>query len=356
MSHRITTLRRPTVLAAAATLVLTLSACGIDSVSQEESDDTLVVVTHDSWAAPDDLIAQFEKDSGYQVEFQTGGDAGEVTNKLVLGKDDPIGDVVYGIDNTFATRAIDEGVLEPYAAALPESATAYQLPGDGKDVLTPIDYGDVCINVDNAWFTAQGLTPPVTLDDLTKPEYKDLMVASGAATSSPGMAFLLATIGAYGEDGWQAYWSALMANGLKLVSGWSDAYNVDFSAGEGQGDRPIVLSYASSPPFTIPEGGTEPTTAALLDTCFRQVEYAGIVKGTEKADAAKEFIDFLVSKEFQEVIPDNMYVYPVDDSVSLPESWAQYAKVAPNPFTVDPQTIADNRDAWLSEWSDITSG
>lgn len=354
MSHRTT--RRAAVLSAATAVTLALSACGIDSVSQEKSDDTLVVVTHDSWFAPDDLIAQFEKDNGIELEFQTGGDAGEVTNKLVLGKDDPIGDVVYGIDNTFATRAIDEGVLEPYAAPLPESAAEYQVSGDGKDLLTPIDYGDVCINVDNAWFTAQGVTPPATLDDLTKPEYKDLMVAPGAATSSPGMAFLLATIGAKGQDGWQAYWSALMANGLKLVKGWSDAYNVDFSAGEGKGSRPIVVSYASSPPFTIPAGGTKPTTSALLDTCFRQVEYAGIVNGTEKADAAKKFIDFLLSEQFQEVIPENMYMYPVDDSVSLPETWAKYAKVASDPFTVDPQTIADNRDAWLSEWSDITSG
>ncbi|GAB3311811.1 thiamine ABC transporter substrate-binding protein [Epidermidibacterium keratini] len=354
MSHRTT--HRVAVLGVTAVVTFALSACGIDSVSSSDSEDTLVVVTHDSWAAPDELIAQFEKDSGITLDIQTGGDAGEVTNKLVLGKDDPIGDVVYGIDNTFATRAIDAGVLEPYAATLPQSAAAYQIAGDGKDQLTPIDYGDVCINVDNAWFTAQGITPPVTLDDLTKPEYQNLTVAPGAATSSPGMAFLLATIGAYGEDGWQAYWSALMANGLKLVSGWSDAYSVDFSGGEGKGDRPIVVSYASSPPFTIPEGGTAPTTSALLDTCFRQVEYAGIVKGTEKSDAAKEFIDFLVSKEFQAVIPDNMYVYPVDDSVSLPQSWAEYAQVSPNPFTVDPQTIAANRDAWLSEWSDITSG
>ena len=354
MSHRITTLRRPTVLAAAATLVLTLSACGIDSVSQEESDDTLVVVTHDSWAAPDDLIAQFEKDSGYQVEFQTGGEAGEVTNKLVLGKDDPIGDVVYGIDNTFATRAIDEGVLEPYAAALPESATAYQLPGDGKDVLTPIDYGDVCINVDNAWFTAQGLTPPVTLDDLTKPEYKDLFVTPGAATSSPGMAFLLATIAKYGDNGWQDYWKKLKANGVKVTSGWSDAWSVDYTAGGGKGSRPIVLSYNTSPADTVKDG--KATTSAMTDSCLRQVEYAGVLKGAKNEPGAQAFIDFLLGKTFQASMPANMYVFPVDPAVAIPAEWKAAVTVPDKTLEVDPAKITANRDKWLREWQDTVSG
>jgi len=346
--------------AAAATVIaaLTLSACGVDSGSgggEKDSDKKVTVITHDSWAAPDGLIEQFEKDSGYTVEIQTAGEAGEVTNKLILSKDSPSADVVFGIDNTFGERAVAEGVLEPYdSPKLSADAKQYALPG-AEGELTPIDFGDVCLNVDNAWFAAKGLTPPASLDDLVKPEYKDLLVTPGASTSSPGMAFLLATVAKYGEDGWQDYWAKLMDNGAKITSGWTDAYSVDFSGGEGKGSRPIVLSYASSPPFTIPEGGTEPTTSAVLSTCFRQIEYAGIVAGTDIEKGAQAFIDFLSSSEFQKSIPENMYMYPVSD-VGLPELWAKYAPLAPEPLEVDAKTIAEHRDEWLKQWADVTAG
>lgn len=335
---------------------ISLSACGVDSgASKDDAAKVVTVMTHDSWAAPDELITQFEKDSGYTVKIQAAGDAGEVTNKLILSKDSPTADVIFGIDNTFGARAVSEGVLAPYEpATLNDAAKKLALPG-GKDELTPIDYGDVCVNVDNAWFQSKGIAAPTSLDDLIKPEYKDLFVTPGAATSSPGMAFFLATVAKYGESGWADYWTKLMANGTKITSGWTDAYSVDFSAGEGKGARPIVLSYASSPPFTIPEGGSEPTTSALLSTCFRQVEYAGVVKGTDNEKGAKAFIDFISGDEFQKSIPENMYMYPANGA-ELPEVWAKYAPLATEPLEVDAQTIAKNRDAWLKEWADVTSG
>ena len=174
------------------------------------------------------------------------------------------------------------------------------------------------------------------------------------SSSSPGLAFLLTTIAKYG-DGWQGYWSKLMANGAKVTSGWSDAYEVDFTAGGGHGDRPIVLSYSSSPPFTIPKGETKPTTSALLDTCFRQVEYAGVLKGAKNPEGARAFIDFMTQESFQQALPDNMYVYPVDGDVPLPADWAKYAKTASKPFTVPPAEVAKNRSTWLSQWSDVTT-
>ncbi|MEO7351430.1 MAG: thiamine ABC transporter substrate-binding protein, partial [Marmoricola sp.] len=134
-----------------------------------------------------------------------------------------------------------------------------------------------------------------------------------------------------------------------------DAYEVDFTAGGGKGDRPIVTSYSSSPPFTIPEGKTQPTTHALLDTCFRQVEYAGVLKGSQNPKGMQEFIDFMLGREFQEALPDNMYVYPVDRSVALPEAWAKFAEVAAKPYAVEPAEVSKNRAVWLREWRDITS-
>ena len=249
----------PPVLAVLVALTA-LAGCGSES---KENPKTLVVATHDSWAMSKQVLAKFKRETGITVKVQPQGDAGELTNKLVLTKDSPLADGVYGIDNTFASRAVDAGILTPYAAKdLPTSAKQYQLEGKAADDLTPIDTSDVCLNIDDTWFAKKKLAPPKTLDDLTKPAYKGLFVTPGATTSSPGLAFLIATIVAKGDDGWQDYWKQLMANGAKITSGWTDAYEVDFTAGGGNGDRPIVTSYSSSPPFTIPDGGTTPTTSA----------------------------------------------------------------------------------------------
>ncbi len=270
---------RGPVWVAVATAALVTSSCSLvggDDDSGGEASKRVVLVTHESFVMSKELQQQFEDQSGYDLVVKASGDAGALTNKLVLTKDDPTGDVVFGIDNTFGSRAIDEGILAPYAATLPEGAEAYALPGDDDHELTPVDTGNVCVNVDDTWFADKGIPEPGTLDDLLEPEYRDLFVIPGATTSSPGLAFLLATIAEYGEDGWQDYWTRLMANGAELTQGWSDAYEVDFTQGGGGGDRPIVLSYDSSPAFTVDgQGGT--TTSALLDTCFRQTEYAGVL-------------------------------------------------------------------------------
>jgi thiamine transport system substrate-binding protein len=318
---------------------------------------SVVLVTHDSFNLPEELVAQFEAESGYDLEIQLSGDAGELTNQLVLTAGNPVADAVFGIDTTFASRAVGEEVLAPYTPDdLPRSAREHALEAGEAAYLTPVDYGDVCVNVDNVWFANNGIAPPQTLLDLTKPDYEDLFVTPGATTSSPGMAFLVATVGEFGPGEWQGYWKDLMANGAKVTSGWTDAYTVDFTAGGGDGDRPIVLSYASSPPFTIPEGFFQPSTSALLDTCFRQVEYAGVLEGAANPEGAQAVIDWLVSQQVQAAIPDNMFMYPVDDEVALPELWAQWAPLAEEPIVVPPRQIAQERETWLREWADIATG
>jgi thiamine transport system substrate-binding protein len=346
------------LVAAGLLTVVSLGSCSVDGTDRATSSAsrTVVVATHDSWAMSPSVLRAFTQESGYTVKVQPNGDAGQLTNKLVLTKGSPIADAAYGIDNTFASRAVDEGVLAEFTPTRqPTSASRFALRDpDEAARLTPVDFGDVCVNVDDVWFRKHRLPAPRTLDDLTEPAYRDLFVTPGATSSSPGLAFLLATIAAYG-DGWPAYWSKLMANGTKLTSGWSDAYEVDFTGGGGHGDRPIVLSYASSPPFTIPKGGGRPTTSSLLDTCFRQVEYAGVLAGASNPAGAKAFVEFVTRREFQEALPENMYVFPVDARATLPPAWARFARTADRPFTVTPADIARNRDAWLREWGEITS-
>jgi thiamine transport system substrate-binding protein len=374
------TTRRPvTVLAALATATaLLLTACGSSGSGTSgsaapstpaDSGTTAVstsgagtgaagggdvtLITHDSFVVDDAMLADFEASSGLTVTVLAQGDAGAMVNQLLLTASNPLGDAVFGIDNTFASRALDAGILASYTSpAAGAGASAFAI----DDRLTAVDYGDVCVNIDHAYFTAKGLTEPVTFEDLAKPEYKDLLVVESPATSSPGLAFLLGTIAHFGADGWPAYWTALKDNGVKVTGGWTDAYTVDFSGSSGKGARPLVVSYASSPPSEVPDGATSAPTGALLDTCFRQVEYAGVLQGAKNPAGAQQLVDFLLSADFQASVPDSMYVYPVDTSAPLPAAWQQYAPVAPKPATLDPTTIAANRDAWISGWSDLLEG
>ena len=348
-------MRRMLALSALSLALTSCSLAGGDDDKTEDADGTpteVVLVTHESFALPDELVAAFEEESGYDLTIKASGDAGALTNKLVLTKDSPTGDAVFGIDNTFASRALDEGVLATYDGERASGAREYDLPGGGADFLVPVDTGNVCMNVDTTYFGEAG-PGPQTLEDLTKPEFKDLLVLPGATTSSPGLAFLLTTVAAFGDE-WPAYWESLLDNGAKVTEGWSDAYQVDFTQGGGGGDRPIVLSYDSSPAFTIDDSGAS-TTKALLDTCFQQVEYAGVLAGAENPEGAEALIEFLETTEVQEALPDAMYVFPVDANAKLPQAWADFAVRPVDPWTVDPDEIAAHRDAWLTEWSDVIS-
>ncbi|ROS72113.1 thiamine ABC transporter substrate binding subunit [Cellulomonas sp. PhB143] len=347
------------LVAAGAALALGLAACSSDDAGSSASggssgsSDTVTLVTHDSFAVSPDVLAAFEKQSGLTVKQVAPGDGGALVNQLVLTKDAPLGDAVYGIDNSYATRATDAGVLDPYVSPdLPASAED-DVVGDS---LTPVDRSDVCIDVDKAWFEKKGVPAPTTLQDLAKPAYRDLLVVTNPATSSPGLAFLLATVAAFGEDGWQDYWTRLKDNGLKVDDGWSDAYYTDFSGSEGKGPRPLVLSYSTSPAETISKDGTSSSTAALLDTCFRQVEYAGVLAGAKNPDGAKQLVDFLVGRQFQEDVPGQMYVYPVDDGAALPDGWEEFAPLSPKPFTVPPDQITEHRDEWIKQWTATVIG
>lgn len=341
------------VAAGAAALTLAVTGCSVVGGNDGASDASggeVVLVTHDSFTLPEEMVADFEQESGYELTHAPAGDGGELTNKLVLTDSEPLGDVAFGVDNTFASRAIEAGVFAPHSPELPEGAATHRLAGDDEGVLTPIDTGNVCVNVDTAWFEQRDREPPKTLDDLTEKAYQGLFVTPSATSSTPGMAFLLATIAEYG-DRWEKYWGDLLANDAKIVRGWEDAYNVDFTYSGG--NRPIVVSYDSSPAFTVK--GEETTTAALTETCFAQVEYAGVLEGADNPEGAKAVIDWMLSPEVQEALPPNMYVYPVAEDAELPESWAEFAPPADSTLELAPAEIAENREQWQQKWNDITT-
>ncbi|MDY6143510.1 MAG: thiamine ABC transporter substrate-binding protein [Arcanobacterium sp.] len=347
--------RGAAVVAAAAIALSALAACSIadqkqSSASNDASQGTVTVITHDSFSLSDDAIAEFEKVSGYKLQTTAPGDAGTMTKQLLLTADSSDIDAVYGIDNLSAGELSAAGILG--------RAVSDQVWGDDGDApvltedvyatkdggtLIPIDRGDVCMNIDNAWFDDTGTAKPETFDDLLKPELKGKTVVTNPASSSPGLAMLAGTQALYG-DSWLDYWKSLLDNNAKVDAGWSDAYEVDFSAGGGEGAYPIVLSYASSPAFS---GGA---TSSVDATCVPQIEYAGVLKNSSNPEGAQAFVDFMLSKKVQAEIPNSMYMYPVREGVEVPSEWAQYAKLPAASISVDADVINQNRDSWLKEW------
>ncbi|MGW1726247.1 thiamine ABC transporter substrate-binding protein [Streptomyces sp. NPDC002306] len=340
--------------------LVTLSACGSSADEGAKDSKTVTLVSHNSWAVSKNVLAEFEKRSGYKVKVLEDGDAGQAVNKAILTKDNPQGDVFFGVDNTLLSRALDNGLFQSYEAkGLGRVGAGYQLD-QGKHRVTPVDYGDICVNYDKAWFSAHKLTPPATLDDLTEPAYKNLLVTENAATSSPGLGFLLGSAAKYGDDAWPDYWKKLKANGVKVVDGWEQAYNQEFSGSAGgtkaKGDRPLVVSYASSPPAEVIYAEPKPTTAptgVAQGTCFRQIEFAGLLSNARNTAGGKAFIDFLVSKEFQEDMPLNMFVYPVVADAKVPAEFTAYGPAAKDPETMAPDRIAANRDQWVKSWTSL---
>ncbi|KAA2264100.1 thiamine ABC transporter substrate-binding protein [Solihabitans fulvus] len=351
------------IAAAAASALALVAGCSLSGGSGSSSssgnspqstDHSVTLVTHDSFVVKQEVIDEFQRSSGIKVTVLKSGDAGALTNKLVLTKGNPIGDAAYGVDSTFASRALGEGVFQEYQS--PEGDKGPQrYAADGSHKLSAVDVGDVCVNVDTGWFAAKNLPEPKTYQDLADPKYRDLLVVEDPATSSPGLAFLFGSIGKLGESGWTDYWTKLKANGVKVVSGWEEAYNQDFSGSAGKGPRPIVVSYASSPAAEIGQDGT-PRTKALLDTCYRQVEYAGVLSGAKHVDDAKKVVDFLLSEKFQAQVADQMYVYPAREGVALPEAWTKAAPLPKDSAALPADKIQANREHWVQQWRTLVQG
>lgn len=342
-----------------ASLALVLPASTVSAQSPSAlpfAGERVRLLTHGSFALPEETLAAFTTQTGATIEPLPAADAGSAVNQAILTKDHPIADVLYGVDDTFLSRALEAGIFEAYqpaaAATLPE---AFQL--DPERRVTPIDYGDVCINVDPAWYAERGIVPPATLEELALPEYRDQLVVEDPGVSSPGLAFVLATIDRFGETGertWLDYWRELRANGVQVASSWSDAYNGAFSGSAGEGDRPLVVSYASSPVaevyFAEPRPSTAPTSS-FVDGCYRQVEFAGVLAGTDRPELARALVDLLLSPTVQQAIPLTMFVYPVLPEAELPLVFREHSAAPVDPVTLDPATVAANRDRWIEEWT-----
>jgi len=325
----------------------------LTTVESEPSADpvTITLITHDSFAVEESLLAEFAESTGITIELVSAGDTGQMISQSILSAGNPLGDVMYGVDNTFLQRALDADLFARYVAAgLASVPEEFQI--DSTNRVTPINFGDVCVNY---WNDAIPGEAPTSIVDLTDPVNAGQLVVQNPETSSPGLAFLLATIA--GTEDWEQFWTDLEANGVSVTADWESAYYGEFTAGGGE--RSMVVSYASSPPAEV-MFSEEPTDVApssvLLDSCFRQIEFAGVLTGTPHPDEAGQVIEFLLSKDFQDGVPEAMFVFPVSDQAELPEIWATHAQLAEDPHMLDPAEIEANRDDWTDRWVEIVLG
>ncbi len=315
----------------------------------------LTVMTHSSFAISEEVVKSFEAANNAKVSFVQSGDAGEMLNKAILTKDAPIADVLFGVDNTFLSRATESGIFESYASpSLRDVPDEFKM--DASNQTTPVDFGDVCINYDKSYFAKNALAVPQSLEDLKKSEYKNLLVVENPATSSTGLAFLLATRAHFGED-YLEYWTELKQNGVVVVEGWETAYYTNFSGSSGRGSQPMVVSYGSSPAAEVVFAETpldDAPTASIIgpDTCFRQVEFAGILNGTPNRALAEKFIDFMLSVDFQNDMPLQMFVYPINQNATLPDAFMKYSQAPTQPAVLSPEDISANRDEWIEAWTE----
>jgi thiamine transport system substrate-binding protein len=358
---------RPVTLLVAA--ALSVSACGgaaddapspdaapeqdTDTQTTDATDDevTLTLLTHDSFDVSDDVLASFTDQTDIEVQVVPLGDAGTAVNQTILTADSPQGDLLFGVDTTFLTRALEADIFLPYESPLLEQVPDRYIL-DPELRASPIDVGDVCLNHDIAYFEEAEIDVPTDLADLTDPAYEGMLAVQNPATSSPGLSFLMATIERFGEDGYLAFWEGLVDNDVVVTDGWSEAYYEEFSATAG--DRPLVVSYASSPSaevfFADPQPDEAPT-GVIEASCFRQIEFVGILDGTDHEAEAQQLVDFMLGTEFQEDIPLTMFVFPVNEEAELPEVFVEHAVLPSDPFELDPAEIGENREAWIEAWT-----
>jgi thiamine transport system substrate-binding protein len=339
-----------------ATLVLAITLVACQGEEQTEIPETLTLMSHDSFVeSAGDTFEAFTTKTDIDVELIPAGDAGSLVNQAILSKDNPLADVLFGVDDTFLSRAVDEEIFAAYESANIDTVEEDLRQED--NLVTPIDFGDVCFNYDKEWFDQNGLEVPDDLDELTDPAYASLTTVEHPATSSPGLAFVLATIAVYGEDGWLDWWAEMRDGGVNIANDWNTAYYSDFT--RYGGGSSIVMSYASSPPAEVIFADEPPETAptgVIEAGCYRQVEFAGILDGTDYPESAGELIDYMLSVEFQEQIPLTWFVFPANQEAELPPEFVEHTAIPETPARLAADEIAENRERWINEWIGVMEG
>ncbi|MBI4043074.1 MAG: thiamine ABC transporter substrate-binding protein [Deltaproteobacteria bacterium] len=321
-------------------LILSLVSCTRGKKSEVPE---LVIYTYSSftseWGLQPKVIPPFEKECHCKVRVVGTEDTGAMLNRLLLEGEKTKADVVIGIDNSLAHKALDGNLLLAYQPAglsnVPE-----ELLFDKSFRLIPFDYSYYAIIYDSEKLP----NPPRSLRELANPLYRRKIILEDPRTSTPGLGFLLWSVGVFGEK-YLEFWHSLKPNILTISPGWDMAYGM-FTKGEA----PMVLSYITSPAYHRIHEKSERYKAALFsEGHYLQIEGAGIVASTDQLELARKFIDYLLSVSFQQYVPLHNYMFPVNRKTPLPEAFTKLP-MPKKTILLPPEQVRQSLDRWFQEW------
>jgi len=297
---------------------------------------TVYVYESLSWIE-EGTVQKFEEMNDCEVKVVKLGDAGNVLTRLVLERKNPRADVVIGLDQSLAAKAVEEDLLIPYKPENIENIKDEALIFDPEYYVIPYDYGAIAIIYDPEKIHEE----LESFEDLTK--FKNSLIIQDPRASSTGQAFLLWTIAVY-ENNWKDFWERLMPAILTVSPSWDDSF-AKFEIGEA----PMMVSYATDSAYSQYYYGSSKYKVFIpKEGAYVQIEGAGIVKGTDNLVLAQKFIEFILTEDFQKGIPLNQWMFSAID-VELPEVY-QYAVVPEKILTIPAQEISNNLERWLKEW------
>ena len=332
------------------------------------SDGKLRILTYDIAAFSDEMLAEFTNQTGYEIEMIRTDDSGGILEQLLQTQQAQQADLAIGLDNTYLQTALNFCLLQAHEANVSGISETALEPYSGPLAL-PFDRGDVCLNYDETRVDGTNLTVPTSLWNLTEPEWNGLTAFPSPVTSSPGRAFMSATIDYFENDEDNTtdafdWWKAMADNGAIFTSGWTEAYEIHYSGGYGEwveghlGDAAMTVSYCHSPGVEAFYGGnwTKSTSLTLPRSSFHQVEYAGVINGGTEIDAANAFIAYLLSEDVNRNMPQNNLMQSVLVNATWPETdgYAYHTDAPTLNAEISNERIADEMEAWLSDWKEAT--
>jgi thiamine transport system substrate-binding protein len=322
------------IFAAAATLSLSAPA--------EAQEKTLTVYTYESfisdWGPGPKVKEAFEKTCACKLNFVGVADGVALLTRLKLEGKGTEADIALGLDTNLISEAKATGLFEPHGL----DAAAAKVPGNySDDTFIPYDYGHFAVVYD----TQAIKNPPKSLKELVDGDPAQKIAIEDPRTSTPGLGLLLWVKSVYGDQAPEA-WAKLRKRVLTVTPGWSEAYGL-FTKGE----VPMVFSYTTSPAYHMVEEKTERYQAASFsEGHYIQIEVAGMLKGAKEKDLAKQFLKFMVSPAFQDVIPTTNWMMPAaKTSQPLPDAFNNLVQPTKT-FLMGSDQVAKNRQAWIDEW------
>lgn len=334
----------------------------------QDDDGTLKILTYDIAAFSDDMLTNFTEQTGFAVELVYTDDAGGILEIMLQTQGSPQVDLAVGLDNTYLQTALDFCLLTVNNVDTSNVDPNVMALYDGPKAV-PFDQGHVCLNYDESVVDGENLTEPQTLWNLTESQWTDKTVFPSPLTSSPGRAFMVATIDYFENDldpnttafDW---WKAMADNGATFTSGWTEAYEIHYSGGYGAwvdghlGDAAMTVSYCHSPGVEAYYGGnwTSSTSLVLPRATFHQVEYGGLVNGGGNQEAANAFLTFLLSEDINRNMPENNLMQSVLNNATWPEEegYRYHTDLPTLNANITTERIGQEMDDWLMAWTNAT--